>query len=522
MKEVFVSRILVVDDNEQNCYFLETLLKGHGYEVAVAVNGAEALELAKAEDFDLILSDILMPVMDGFALCRAWKLDNRLTRIPFVFYTATYTEPKEEQFAMSLGADRFLLKPQPPEVLLIVIQEMVSRKLAHAPGPTPLTDEITFIQQHHTTLFQKLEKKLLDIEYLQSANARFGKILAASLNEIFVFDGITLLFSFVNQGALDHLGYAESEMKKLTPMDICPEFTADRFNGILQSLRNASQEKLIFETWQQKKDGSNYPVEFHLEPILDDRELSFLAIVQDITQRKQQECEHRRLQAEIHHAQKLESLGRMASSVAHDMNNMLTAILGLVGTLQERYGDDTHLTKKLGTILKATERGQELIGGLTEFARKDIQEPQDVDLNALVLGDIDLLQHSCNPSIQWELDLADALPHVLGDPSALSRVVINLCKNALDAMPLGGILKVQTRALENERMELIVEDTGQGIPPEVLARVLEPFFTTKPRGKGTGLGLAIVDSIVRSHSGMVKIQSEVGKGTSIHVHLPLH
>ena len=117
-------RILIVDDYMENRYLLETILQSRGHATVSAGDGAEALRLAGAQDFDLVLSDILMPVMDGFALCRAWKQDPRLARIPFVFYTATYTEPKDEQFALSLGADRFLIKPLPPEAILHAVQDL--------------------------------------------------------------------------------------------------------------------------------------------------------------------------------------------------------------------------------------------------------------------------------------------------------------------------------------------------------------------------------------------------------------
>lgn len=129
-----MSRILIVDDCLDNRYLLEVLLRGHGQETVSAENGAEALNLASAQDFDLVLSDILMPVMDGFALCRAWKQDPRLSRIPFVIYTATYTEPRDEQFALNLGADRFLVKPLPPEEILREIRDLLGRERNTGPN----------------------------------------------------------------------------------------------------------------------------------------------------------------------------------------------------------------------------------------------------------------------------------------------------------------------------------------------------------------------------------------------------
>ena len=118
-------KILIVDDDSTNLYMLKSLLEGEGFDVTEAKNGQEALDVAHVDPPDLILSDILMPVMDGYALCREWKSDDALKHIPLVFYTATYTEPKDEDFALSLGADRFILKPQEPDILMNILKEVL-------------------------------------------------------------------------------------------------------------------------------------------------------------------------------------------------------------------------------------------------------------------------------------------------------------------------------------------------------------------------------------------------------------
>lgn len=123
-----MSRILIVDDNQKNLYLLEAILKGNGYEVTTATNGAEALAAAKDDPPDAIITNILMPVMDGFELCRRWKADERLNSIPVIFYTATYTDQKDREFACKIGVDRFIIKPQKPEVLADEIKEILSYK----------------------------------------------------------------------------------------------------------------------------------------------------------------------------------------------------------------------------------------------------------------------------------------------------------------------------------------------------------------------------------------------------------
>jgi len=511
-----VPKILIVDDYAGNRHLLETILRGRGFATVSAPNGAEALRLAAAHDFDLVLSDILMPVMDGFELCRAWKEDARLTRIPFAFYTATYLEPRDEQFGLDLGADRFLHKPLPPEQVLREVQDL----LAGPAQTVRAVDESGFFRQHNQALFRKLGSKLADNERLGADNARYGRILAASLNEILVFGNGDLRFSYANQGALNHLGYTEAEIRALTPLDLAPWLGPDRLEALLQPLRDGTQEGVLLETELRGRDGSAYPVEIHLEPILDQEELSFLAVVLDISERRRQEAETRRLVAEVHHAQKLESLGRMAASVAHDLNNLLAPILGLTGGLQELYGEQPELQRVLGTIQLAAGRGRDLVKGLTDFARKDILDIEDVDLNALARETADLLADAAGPDIRWDLDLAEGLPKVRGDRAALGRVLVNLAQNAIDAMARTGVLRLATRPGPAKRVELTVTDTGTGIPPELLAQVLEPFYTTKPAGQGTGLGLAIVNGIVRSHSGTLLLESRDGEGTIVRIQLP--
>ena len=512
-------KILIVDDYAGNRLLLETILRGRGFATLSAPNGSEALRLAAGEDFDLVLSDILMPVMDGFELCRTWKQDARLTKVPFAFYTATYLEPRDEQFGLSLGADRFLRKPLPPEQVLREVQDLLTRKAPAVPA-AQVVDESGFFRQHNLALFRKLGTKAADNQRLGASNARYGRILAASLNEIFVFSDRDLRFTFVNQGALDHLGYTEGVVRELTPLDLSPWLGDGRLEALLQPLRDGTQELVMLESELQAKDGSAYPVEIHLEPILDEEALSFLAVALDITERRRQEAETRRLLAEVHHVQKLEGLGRMAASVAHDLNNLLAPIMALAGSLQERCGDEADQQRMLGTIQLAAGRGRDLVKGLTDFARKDILDLEDVDLNALVRETAELLRDAAGPGIRWELDLGGGLAPVRGDHAALGRVVMNLAQNAVDAMARTGVLRLATRPGPADRVELTVTDTGTGIPQELLGQVLEPFFTTKPQGQGTGLGLAIVNGIVRSHAGTLILESRDGQGTTARVQLP--
>ena len=166
-----MDKLLVVDDNEQNRYMAEVLLGNSGYRVELACNGREALNQARKDPPDLVLADILMPVMDGFALCREWKLDDQLQSIPFIFYTATYTDAEDEQFALSLGADRFLVKPIATEVLISTIREVLDQSLTNQSSVSGhlIPEDNVYLKKYNQTLINKLEDKVADLE---TANRR--------------------------------------------------------------------------------------------------------------------------------------------------------------------------------------------------------------------------------------------------------------------------------------------------------------------------------------------------------------
>lgn len=246
---------------------------------------------------------------------------------------------------------------------------------------------------------------------------------------------------------------------------------------------------------------------------------AILAFAQDLTERRRSQEERRKLEAELQHAQKLESLGSLAGGIAHDMNNVLAAILGMTSLLQSRHENDSPLTTSLRIIEGAASRGRDLVKGLTDFARKGLQQAQVMDLNALVQKELELLTRTSRQRFTFDVQLEAGLPSIHGEQSTLGSAFMNLCVNAFDAMPRGGTLSIQTR-LEGDHVCLLVADTGEGIPAEILPRVTDPFFTTKPPGRGTGLGLAMVYGTVKAHGGTLDIQSEVGKGTRITLQFP--
>ena len=250
------------------------------------------------------------------------------------------------------------------------------------------------------------------------------------------------------------------------------------------------------------------------------RPLRSVGTVQDISEQELAEEERRRLEAEVNHFQRLDSLGNLAGGVAHDMNNILAVILSLSELQLERLSESDPAARAFGLVRNACTRGADLVRRLTQFARKQMEKAEKLDLNLLVREQRDILERTTLRKAEWALDLEEPIPLVMGQASEISNAIINLCLNALDAMPRGGRITLRTRSLPGAGVDLSVADNGTGMSPEILARALDPFFTTKPVGKGTGLGLATVYGTMKAHGGTVEIQSEVGVGTTVHLRFP--
>jgi signal transduction histidine kinase/CheY-like chemotaxis protein len=232
------------------------------------------------------------------------------------------------------------------------------------------------------------------------------------------------------------------------------------------------------------------------------------------------EEERSKLEIQLLRSQKMESLGSLAGGVAHDMNNVLGAILGLASAHLETQPTGGSAHRAFETICKAAVRGGKLMRGLLDFARKDLVEVVKVDLNELIQDQVHLLERTTFARIELQLRLAPDVSPILGDASSIAHAFMNLCVNAVDAMPQGGTLILRTRNRPGAWVEVEVEDTGCGMPKEVMEKALDPFFTTKAQGKGTGLGLSLVYSTVKAHHGELEIHSEPGQGTRVSMRFP--
>ncbi len=298
-------------------------------------------------------------------------------------------------------------------------------------------------------------------------------------------------------------------------------------------------------TLARRLDGSTVPVEVSVSLLPTEEGRFRCAVIRDITDRVraqdrlrqlQAEAERARVEAQLQRTQRLEGLGQLAGGVAHDFNNLIAVIANYATFIVESAGE-AGLDEIAGDaiqITKAAQRGADLTHQLLAFARREVVRPRPLDINEVVADIEEMLRRSIGEHITLTVRAADSLPAVTADPGQLDQVLVNLAVNARDAMPRGGRLTIETEALEVDRdyasgrphlrtghyVRLRVSDTGTGMPPEVIERAFEPFYTTKPAGQGTGLGLATVYGIVTAAGGDLNIYSEQGLGTTFTILLP--
>ncbi len=408
----------------------------------------------------------------------------------------------------------------------------------------PLEAEVMLRKQSEEYLEAKVEERTRELQKelverkriegeLVEREERIRLLLNSTAEAIYGVD-LNGVCTFCNPSSLKILGYEKQEdligknMHELihhTRIDGSP-YREDQCR-IYSAYRNKQGCHVDDEVFW-RADGSSIPVEYWSYPIIRGEEvIGAVATFIDISERK-------RLEAQLLQSQKMEAIGRLAGGVAHDFNNILTAIVGYGSILRKKITDEA-LRGNVVAILDASQRAIQLIKSLLAFGRKQIIMSKPFELNAVIRNVEKLLLRLIGADITLTSVLVDGELNVMGDSSQIEQVIMNLATNARDAMPSGGNLSIRSGRLQLDAEQIAaypsgnpgayalitISDTGTGIDEKTREKIFEPFFTTKQVGKGTGLGLSIVYAIVKQHSGFLQVYSEPEKGSVFKIYLPL-
>ena len=510
---------LVVDDNSDSRYLLECILTANGFQVISAANGREALEQTELALPDLVLSDILMPVMDGFTLCRQWKQSPRLKSIPFVFYTATYTDAKDEQLALSLGADLFVVKPTEPDELVRLVQQVLSKKASgqlRASSPEN-SEETPFLRQYNEVLVRKLEAKLLELEHAHQRLLVKDFAIASAPTGIAMTD-LAGRVNYVN-ASFSRMWRGDEHKLLGQPLDFLFS-NAQQLSQVLAQVQQTRHWAGQLNRTAPERGPEVAHTEIHLVPDAHNTPLCLMIVCSDIT-------EQERMRRELQRMQRMEALSQFAAGIAHDFNNLLTAIFASLDITDAPEPRAPIARDNQAIILSAFECAKDLTRRLLNFGKGGAMPKRAVGVRSII-------EECCTLALsgsltQWQLDVPEGLTPVHASGTELSQVLCNIIINARQAMQDAGKLQINARdctvsATDNTQLapgdyvRIELRDFGRGMNDAVLARIFEPFFTTK--SEGTGLGLAMCHAIISEHGGRISVNSSPGAGATFTIWLP--
>ena len=386
------------------------------------------------------------------------------------------------------------------------------------------------IDTMRVTIQDQVKERRIVEKQLGESRRDYQEIFNAVSEGVFIHNAETGAILAVNKVATELYGYTEEEFSTLSIGDFSSGETPYTQKEAVEIIKRANDgEQMLFDWRAKRKNGELFWVEVSLRMGFLHGEQCMLATVRDVSERKRAEDQLRQLQ-------KMDSIGQLAGGIAHDFNNMLGGIMGGAELLQLLHKDDEKSQRYVDLVLQAARRAAELTGKMLAYSRKGVRERVSLDLHDVIADACDIIERSVDRRIELQRNLSADVTAMIGDRTLIQNCIMNLCINASDAMPNGGVLLIETEnVVLNEEavalspfelsagsyIQMSISDTGSGIPESIRKHIFEPFFTTKEVGRGTGMGLASVFGTVTDHGGSITVYSELGSGTVFHILLPV-
>ncbi|HKB13444.1 MAG TPA: response regulator [Vicinamibacterales bacterium] len=500
-----MTRLLVVDDAIEHAQMVMEFLRASGEwphaEIQIAASYEAALaKLTASPLYDLAVVDYMLGSRDGLELLR--ELKQRGIDTAVILLTGHGAEDVAVE-AMKAGAADYLSKSN---LTIESLERAVRFALALRVG----------------------ERQRRQAEAaLRASEERFRALVENSSDALLLLDEEGRV-TYVSPSSSRHLGWGSDEMLGGSIFDFLHPDDRDSMSVKLAEVLRSPGKPVHQDIRLQHADGSWRAIESVAANRLSDPSVAAIVVnARDITDR-------RKLEEQLRHAQKMEAVGQLAGGIAHDFNNLLTAILGYCNLMRDDMPPEDPLRADLDEIHAAGERAASLTRQLLAFSRRQMLQPQVIDINVVVQQLEKLLRRLISEDVELVTALASDLMTVRVDPASIEQILVNLAVNARDAMPAGGRLTIETDNIDLDEtfaishvpmkparyVMLAVGDTGQGMDADTRARVFEPFFTTKEQGKGSGLGLATVYGMVKQSGGYIWVYSEPGHGTVFKVYFP--